>query len=432
MQASYYRPTRITVDLSAIKENIELHKQKLALGQSIFAVVKADAYGHGVLPVAKAAIEAGAVGFCVATLDEALELRTNGFLEPIIVLGPIDYEGLKLASEYEISIPVVDLDYLDGLIAKVQTLSLAKPLLLHLAIDSGMSRIGIRTKEELHQAEAKISAHSDLVFEGIFTHFSTADQEDDSYFKHKTLTVDGKIGLTDKFALNYGAKLNFGNEYTTQGWEGEMLYKTSSKLKDYYVGLTARLLDKTYGILDVTFNVGKGTISKMAFAANQNTSLYMDLSLKYGLAFKNYNVALSVGGIKQNDSKTKEFDNTNYTYSNKLKHGNSAYFKLENELVLGKTVVGLDLYYDLYGKQKQVNTAYDWTETNTTDSYGKYGLNLNVSYNLTDNLNVSFYADLSKDNLSYQTYMLVDGITKIIEYKDQKEYQYGIKLTTSF
>ena len=168
MQASYYRPTRITVDLSAIKENIELHKQKLALGQSIFAVVKADAYGHGVLPVAKAAIEAGAVGFCVATLDEALELRTNGFLEPIIVLGPIDYEGLKLASEYEISIPVVDLDYLDGLIAKVQTLSLSKPLLLHLAIDSGMSRIGIRTKEELHQAEAKISAHSDLLFEGIF------------------------------------------------------------------------------------------------------------------------------------------------------------------------------------------------------------------------------------------------------------------------
>ena len=194
MQASYYRPTRITVYLSAIKENIELHKQKLALGQSIFAVVKADAYGHGVLPVAKAASEAGAVGFCVATLDEAIELRTNGFLEPIIVLGPIDYEGLKLASEYEISIPVVDLDYLDGLIAKdyldgliakVQTLSLSKPLLLHLAIDSGMSRIGIRTKEELHRAEIKISEHSDLVFEGIFTHFSTADQADDSYFKQQ-------------------------------------------------------------------------------------------------------------------------------------------------------------------------------------------------------------------------------------------------------
>ncbi|MEQ3474544.1 alanine racemase [Enterococcus cecorum] len=194
MQASYYRPTRITVDLSAIKENIELHKQKLALGQSIFAVVKADAYGHGVLPVAKAAIEAGAVGFCVATLDEALELRTNGFLEPIIVLGPIDYEGLKLASEYEISIPVVDLDYLDGLIAKVQTLSLSKPLLLHLAIDSGMSRIGIRTKEELHQAEAKISAHSDLLFEGIFTHFSTADQEDDSYFKQQISMFKALLG----------------------------------------------------------------------------------------------------------------------------------------------------------------------------------------------------------------------------------------------
>lgn len=255
---------------------------------------------------------------------------------------------------------------------------------------------------------------------------------DDSYFKHKTLILDGKIGLTDKFALNYGAKLNFGNEYTTQGWEGEMLYNTSSKLKDYYVGLTARLLDKTYGILDVEFNVGKGTISKMAFAANQNTSLYMDLSLKYGLAFKNYNVALSVGGIKQNDSKTKEFDNTNYTHSNKLKHGNSAYFKLENELVLGKTVVGLDLYYDLYGKQKQINTSYDWTETNTTDSYGKYGLNLNVGYNLTDNLNVSFYADLSKDNLEYKKYEWIDGITKVTTYKDQKEYQYGLKLTTSF
>ncbi len=86
MLEAIHRNTRVVVDLSIIKQNISKLKSKLNPSKQVYAVVKANAYGHGMIPVAKAALEAGVQGFCVANVDEALALREAGIMEPILIL----------------------------------------------------------------------------------------------------------------------------------------------------------------------------------------------------------------------------------------------------------------------------------------------------------------------------------------------------------
>ena len=80
-----HRNTRAIISLEAIKHNVATQISKLKDGQSLFAVVKANAYGHGMIPVAKAAKEAGANGFCVAIIDEGIALRESGIKDPILI-----------------------------------------------------------------------------------------------------------------------------------------------------------------------------------------------------------------------------------------------------------------------------------------------------------------------------------------------------------
>ena len=109
MVVSYHRPTRAVVDLAAIKKNVqqEIAHQKGA--RDVFAVVKANGYGHGAVPIAKAALAGGAAGFCVATLDEGIALRENGLTEPILVLGIVEVDWLPLVLQYHLAIPVATL-----------------------------------------------------------------------------------------------------------------------------------------------------------------------------------------------------------------------------------------------------------------------------------------------------------------------------------
>ncbi|WP_439442985.1 alanine racemase [Listeria aquatica] len=172
-----HRPTWIEVDLKAIQANIQNEQQLLPEGTEIFAVVKANAYGHGILEVAKAAEQAGATGFCVAILDEALYLREAGFTCPILVLGAIFKEDVALAAEQEISITVYNEEFFEGL-------SLPdKPLKVHVKVDTGMGRLGFQTEKEVLYAIEQIEADPRFEFEGIYTHFATADQKETSYFE---------------------------------------------------------------------------------------------------------------------------------------------------------------------------------------------------------------------------------------------------------
>lgn len=175
------RKTEYVVDLGALKHNIQAQRQVLPANSKILAVVKANGYGHGLVPVAKAALEAGAVGTCVAILDEALELRDSGVVAPCLVLGITPVEYAQVAAEAGVSLTVGSLDWLQQYHQLAQHMRIDKPLKVHLGIDSGMGRIGFTDVATFKQAVALLK-EPEFEFEGMFTHFATADSSDDSYF----------------------------------------------------------------------------------------------------------------------------------------------------------------------------------------------------------------------------------------------------------
>ncbi|WEV44627.1 alanine racemase [Streptococcaceae bacterium ESL0687] len=182
MKTSVHRPTRIIVNLENIRENIHQIKSHLPDQTMIYAVVKANSYGHGAVQVSQA-VESLVAGFAVSNLDEALELRENGILKDILVLSGINPEDINLALEHNISLTVPSLDWLHHLTDEYQAGDLSD-LKVHLKVDSGMGRIGIRNIDEINEVIDLLDDHQ-IVFEGIFTHFATADEESHEKFNQQ-------------------------------------------------------------------------------------------------------------------------------------------------------------------------------------------------------------------------------------------------------
>ena len=180
MISSLHRPTLAKVDLSAISENIEQVVSHIPKKVQTFAVVKANAYGHGAVTVAKY-LSKQVDGFCVSNLDEALELRQAGLEQPILILGVVLPDEVPLAIQENITLTVASLEWLE--MVKDQRLDLTG-LTCHIKVDSGMGRIGVRSQEDADSLIAGLKSLGADV-EGIFTHFATADEADDSKFKRQ-------------------------------------------------------------------------------------------------------------------------------------------------------------------------------------------------------------------------------------------------------
>jgi len=179
MLPSIHRPAYVEVDLAKLKKNLQNELNSVPEGTKVFAVVKANAYGHGLIKVAKMELEYGATGLCVATLDEGLELRDSGVEAPILVLGIVPVEYAKVAARANISLTVGSLDWL-----KVAVQLRTTNLRVHLAVDSGMGRIGFQEKADLIEACNFLNEHKEaFIPEGLFTHFATADSPDEKYFE---------------------------------------------------------------------------------------------------------------------------------------------------------------------------------------------------------------------------------------------------------
>ncbi|GAA3633265.1 alanine racemase [Lactobacillus hamsteri] len=183
MITGIHRPATVRVNLGAIKQNIENEKKHLNPGQKLFAVVKANGYGHGAVQVAKTALKAGADGFCVAILDEALELRNADIVKPILVLGVVSPEYAPLAAANDVSLTVPNLEWLKEAEKYLQKEDLQ--LKIHLGIDSGMGRIGFNEDDEFVAANKFLENNDSFFVEGMFAHFASADSADDTYFKHQ-------------------------------------------------------------------------------------------------------------------------------------------------------------------------------------------------------------------------------------------------------
>lgn len=186
MVVSMMRNSQVLIDQQAIFTNVQNAREHLDADSDLFVVVKADGYGHGAVQVAKTAEKAGATGFCVALIDEAMELREAGITLPILVLGITDPQWAPVAADNNISLTISTTDWLKRADKILSTISSEKKVKVHVALDTGMGRIGFQTPAELSEALAVLdSAVNEIEFEGVFTHFATADEKDDQYFKQQ-------------------------------------------------------------------------------------------------------------------------------------------------------------------------------------------------------------------------------------------------------
>lgn len=170
-----YKRAYVKVDLDRIRKNMKAIRSVLPEGTKIIGVVKADGYGHGAVQTAKA-IEEDAAGYAVATAEEALELRENGIKKPVLVLGPVPECQYGSMVEQEIRTAVFDLTRAERL--SETAVSMGMTARVHIAVDTGMNRIGLRPGQEQAQVVKEIAGLPGIVTEGMFTHFARADEAD--------------------------------------------------------------------------------------------------------------------------------------------------------------------------------------------------------------------------------------------------------------
>lgn len=166
------------ISLEAIGHNIREVKKRLPEGVKLLGVVKANAYGHGAVPVASY-LENQVDYFATATIEEAVELRENGISAPILILGYVSPSQYGDLVEYDIT-QTID-SYAQALALEKEAARQNRKAKAHLAVDTGMTRIGFQVTEHDADEAAKIADLSHIELEGMFTHFSCADQEDKTY-----------------------------------------------------------------------------------------------------------------------------------------------------------------------------------------------------------------------------------------------------------
>lgn len=175
-----YTRIRARIDLDAIEYNIEKMKENLPEDTKLIVVAKADCYGHGALQTTSLlSLKEYVWGFAVATLDEAIVLRRGGITKPILVLGCIFPEQWIDALENNIRITV----YTEELTKVLSDLAvkIGRKAYVHVKLDTGMGRIGFTPGKEGADKIEEISKLPNIVMEGLYTHFSKADEGDKSY-----------------------------------------------------------------------------------------------------------------------------------------------------------------------------------------------------------------------------------------------------------
>ena len=168
----YYRPTQVAIDLDALKHNVStirgLHPQT-----ELCAVVKADAYGHGSVHIAKILEQSGVSWLAVALVEEGIRLREAGINLPILVLGALVDEAADALVQYNLVPTVFETRQLDALSKAAGSSSLS----IHVKIDTGMSRLGVQSKDIKPFLET-LQNYPNLILDGLMTHLQNADLED--------------------------------------------------------------------------------------------------------------------------------------------------------------------------------------------------------------------------------------------------------------
>ena len=218
------------VDLDAIASNIKNIRAKVDKNSGIIGIIKADAYGHGSVETAKVLLDNGADWLAVAVVDEGLNLRKNGITAPILLLGYTPELRLNDVINNGFIQTVYSYDTAKKLSDAAS--ALGKKAVIHIKIDTGMGRIGYRVNEESADEIVKISKLPNIDVNGMFTHFSTADEADKAYtleqynkfVKMNDMLEERGLHIPVKHAANSAAIMDFDNMMFNMVRPGIILY----------------------------------------------------------------------------------------------------------------------------------------------------------------------------------------------------------------
>ena len=209
------RFTKIEIDLENLRGNLDVVRQNLDSKKTkIMAIVKSNAYGHGLIEISKTLAEAGADCFGIALAEDGARLRKAGIRIPIYVLGESPFEVVEDAIEYDLNLCVNSLSKAIDISEKCSVEK--KRLKIHVNIDTGMNRVGINYKDA-EKALILIKRLKNLELEGVFTHFSCAGEEDQSYTmmqwerfeKIKDFIEKNSLGIKHLHCANSAAFLRY-------------------------------------------------------------------------------------------------------------------------------------------------------------------------------------------------------------------------------
>jgi alanine racemase len=172
------RPAWTEIDLGRLRRNLQLIRRDLPRAVKFLAVVKDEAYGHGALDIARTAIEEGAWGFGLSTLEEAMTLRDAGITAPLLLLGERQEAELEWCVAHDLTVCVNEPHNVRQL-ARVAA-DFGKQVPVHVKIHTGMSRYGVRWDEALPLIE-QVVAEKSLRLEGVMSHFSQSDETDKTF-----------------------------------------------------------------------------------------------------------------------------------------------------------------------------------------------------------------------------------------------------------
>ena len=178
--------------------------KKRAKNSEIIAVVKANAYGHGAIEIAKTLVKCDIKKLAVANIVEAIELRDNNIDIPIMILGLSEEYAIDSILKYNVEPTVSTLNFAKKLNEKAKSFN--QKINIHIAIDSGMGRIGFRNNENNILEIVEISKLSNIHIESIYTHFSTADSKNKEYSLKQLSTYKTILDVLEKLGVNIPKK----------------------------------------------------------------------------------------------------------------------------------------------------------------------------------------------------------------------------------
>ena len=220
----------VEIDLDALKNNIREIRRVSSPDADIMAVVKADAYGHGAIEVAKTLLDNGANGLCIATIGEAIHLRKNGITSRLLILGGTDSAYYEDAVKYDVDLAIYDIE--SARILSEEAVKQGKTTNIHVKLDTGMGRIGFATDGSSIDTIVEVCSMPGINPYGVFSHFAVADCDDDEYTENQykrfidtIAAVEARgVKFTKRHICNSAGILRFPEKHLDMVRAGLILY----------------------------------------------------------------------------------------------------------------------------------------------------------------------------------------------------------------